>query len=89
MAAYGRDLGAAFQIADDLLDVQGDETEIGKTAGKDEAAGKATMVSVLGLELARAHADMLARQAAAHLDGFGHLGANLRALANFVTARRS
>jgi farnesyl diphosphate synthase len=89
MAAYGRDLGAAFQIADDLLDVQGDETEIGKTAGKDEAAGKATMVSVLGLELARAHADMLARQAAAHLDGFGHRGANLRALANFVTARRS
>ena len=68
---------------------QGDETEIGKTAGKDEAAGKATMVSVLGLELARAHADMLARQAAAHLDGFGHRGANLRALANFVTARRS
>jgi farnesyl diphosphate synthase len=89
MAAYGRDLGSAFQIADDLLDVQGDETEIGKTAGKDEAAGKATMVSVLGLELARAHADMLARQAAAHLDGFGHRGANLRALANFVTARRS
>jgi farnesyl diphosphate synthase len=89
MAAYGRDLGAAFQIADDLLDVQGDETEIGKTTGKDEAAGKATMVSVLGLELARAHADMLARQAAAHLDGFGHRGANLRALANFVTARRS
>jgi farnesyl diphosphate synthase len=89
MAAYGRDLGAAFQIADDLLDVQGDETEIGKTAGKDEAAGKATMVSVLGLELARAHADMLARQAAAHLDGFGHHGTNLRALANFVTARRS
>jgi farnesyl diphosphate synthase len=46
-------------------------------------------VSVLGLELARAHADMLARQAAAHLDGFGDRGANLRALAAFVTARRS
>jgi farnesyl diphosphate synthase len=89
MAAYGRDLGAAFQIADDLLDVQGDETEIGKTSGKDAVAGKATMVSVLGLELARSHADMLGRQAAAHLDGFGNSGEKLRALANFVTARRS
>src|SRR6201995_806644 len=89
LAAYGRDLGAAFQIADDVLDGEGDATEIGKTAGKDEAAGKATMVAVLGLELAKAHADMLARQAAAHLDGFGDRGKTLRALANFVTARRS
>src|SRR5277367_6468452 len=89
LAAYGRDLGAAFQIADDVLDVQGDETEIGKTAGKDAAAGKATMVSVLGLELARSHADMLARQAAAHLDGFGERAATLRALAAFVVDRRS
>jgi farnesyl diphosphate synthase len=89
LAAYGRDLGAAFQIADDLLDVEGDAAEIGKTAGKDEAAGKATMVAVLGLEMARAHADMLSRQAAAHLDGFGGRGLTLRALAAFVTARRS
>ncbi|MGD0104753.1 MAG: polyprenyl synthetase family protein [Rhodopila sp.] len=89
LAAFGRDLGAAFQIADDLLDVEGDETEIGKTAGKDAAAGKATMVSVLGLELARAHADMLARQAADHLDGFGDRAATLRDLAAFVVARRS
>ncbi len=89
LAAYGRDLGAAFQIADDLLDVEGDASEIGKTAGKDAAAGKATMVSVLGVELARAHADMLARQAAAHLDGFADRATNLRALAAFVVARRS
>jgi farnesyl diphosphate synthase len=89
LAAYGRDLGAAFQIADDLLDVEGDETEVGKTTGKDASAGKATMVAVLGADLARAHADMLARQAAAHLDGFGDRAANLRALAGFVTARRS
>ena len=68
LAAYGRDLGAAFQIADDLLDVEGSTEETGKTAGKDAAAGKATMVAVLGLEMARAHADMLARQAAAHLE---------------------
>lgn len=89
LAAYGRDLGAAFQIADDLLDLEGDAAEIGKTAGKDAAAGKATMVSVLGVDMARAHADMLARQAAAHLDGFGHRAAALRALTEFVVARRS
>ena len=89
LAAYGRDLGAAFQIADDVLDVEGDAAQLGKTAGKDAAVGKATMVAVLGLELARAHADMLARQAAAHLDEFGSRGANLRALAGFVIDRRS
>jgi farnesyl diphosphate synthase len=89
LAAYGRDLGAAFQIADDVLDVEGDAAALGKTAGKDEAAGKATMVAVLGLERARAHADMLAKQAAAHLDGFGQRADNLRALAAFVVARRS
>ncbi len=89
LAAYGRDLGVAFQIADDLLDVEGDPAEIGKTAGKDAAAGKATMVAVLGVELARDRAELLARQAAAHLEGFGDRAANLRALAAFVVARRS
>jgi farnesyl diphosphate synthase len=89
LAAYGRDLGAAFQIADDVLDVEGSAAEIGKTAGKDAAAGKATMISVLGLDLARTHAEMLSRQAAAHLDGFGDRADNLRALAAFVVARRS
>ena len=89
VAAFGRDLGAAFQIADDLLDVEGTVEETGKTAGKDAAAGKATMVSVLGPELARAHADMLARQAADHLEGFGERAALLRALAAFVVERRS
>src|ERR1700744_2094509 len=81
LAAYGRDLGAAFQIADDLLDVKGDASEIGKTAGKDAAAGKATMVAVLGVDMARAHADMLAQQAAGYLEEFGDRAANLRALA--------
>jgi farnesyl diphosphate synthase len=88
LAAYGRDLGAAFQIADDLLDVQGSTEEIGKTKGKDQAAGKATMVAVLGVDLARAHADMLAQQAAAHLESFGAKSALLRALAAFVVERR-
>jgi farnesyl diphosphate synthase len=89
LAAYGRDLGAAFQIADDLLDVEGSAEEVGKATGKDAAAGKATMVAVLGVELARAHADMLARQAADHLDTFGPDAGNLRALAEFVVRRRS
>ena len=89
LAAYGRDLGAAFQIADDLLDAEGTAEETGKATGKDAAAGKATMVAILGVEMARAHADMLAQQAAAHLDGFGSRADNLRALAAFVVARRS
>ncbi|WP_428483726.1 polyprenyl synthetase family protein [Rhodopila sp.] len=89
LAAYGRDLGAAFQIADDLLDVEGSVADIGKTTGKDQAAGKATMVAVLGMDMARAHADMMARQAADHLQEFGERAANLRTLAAFVVARRS
>jgi len=89
LAAYGRDLGAAFQIADDLLDVEGTTTELGKTTGKDVAAGKATMVAVLGPERARAQAVMLARQAAEHLDIFGPRAGLLQALAAFVVQRRS
>jgi farnesyl diphosphate synthase len=89
LAAYGRDLGAAFQIADDLLDAAGSTGEIGKTAGKDEAAGKATLVSVLGLEQARAQAIALADQAAAHLDCFDARADLLRALAAYVVSRRS
>ena len=89
LAAYGRDLGAAFQIADDLLDAEGSTEETGKTAGKDAAAGKATMVAILGAERARAQAELLARQAAGHLDGFGERAHLLRALANFAVTRRN
>jgi len=89
LAAYGRDLGAAFQIADDLLDAEGSTEETGKTAGKDAAAGKATMVAILGPERARAHAEMLARQAAGHLDSFGEKADLLRVLASFVVTRRN
>ena len=89
LAAYGRDLGAAFQIVDDLLDAEGSTEETGKTAGKDAAAGKATMVAVLGIERARAQASLLARQAAGHLDGFGAKTALLRALADYVVTRRN
>lgn len=89
LAAYGRDLGAAFQIADDLLDAEGDTQSLGKTAGKDEAAGKATMVAVLGRDRARAQADLLSRQAAHHLETFGEKAHLLAALAEFVVTRRS
>ncbi|MBN9510820.1 MAG: polyprenyl synthetase family protein [Alphaproteobacteria bacterium] len=88
LAAYGRDFGAAFQIADDLLDATGTTAETGKTAGKDAAAGKATLVGVLGEERARAQAQALATQAAAHLDGFGERAHLLRALAHYAVSRR-
>jgi farnesyl diphosphate synthase len=89
LAAYGRDLGAAFQIADDLLDAEGSTEETGKTAGKDAAAGKSTMVAVLGIERARSQAEMLSQQAARHLEGFGERSALLRALAAYVVTRRN
>ena len=84
---YGRDIGAAFQIADDVLDAVGTTDGIGKTAGKDEAAGKATMVALLGVERARAQAEMLADQAVSHLEAFGPEADRLRALAKYVVRR--
>ena len=87
IAAYGRDLGAAFQIADDVLDAAGTTEGIGKTAGKDAAAGKATLVALLGLDRARAQAEHLARQAATHLAAFDDRAAPLRALAAYVVDR--
>ncbi len=87
IAAYGRDLGAAFQIADDLLDVSGNTVAIGKTAGKDAAAGKATVVALLGLEQAATQARALSEQAAASLDEFGPRAQHLRDLAGYVVSR--
>ncbi len=87
IAAFGRDLGAAFQIADDLLDLTASTEDLGKTAGKDLTAGKATLVALLGPERARAQAMILANQAAAHLATFGSPADGLRALAAFVVAR--
>ncbi len=89
IAAYGRDLGAAFQIADDVLDAIGTAEQIGKTVGKDEAAGKATVVSILGVERAEAQARMLCEQSKAHLEHFGSEADRLRALATWVVSRKS
>ncbi len=87
IGAYGRDLGTAFQIADDLLDARGESSAIGKTAGKDAAAGKATLVSLLGYEPAAAHARMLSERAAAHVEAFGPAARRLQALASYTVTR--
>ena len=68
---YGRDLGLAFQIADDLLDAEGTAAETGKKVGKDAERGKATFISVMGIELARKEARTVADRAASRLDLFG------------------
>jgi farnesyl diphosphate synthase len=84
---YARDIGLAFQIADDLLDVEGDAALAGKALGKDAAAGKETFVSLLGVERAREQGRLLIEQAKAHLHGFGAEADLLRAIADYIVKR--
>lgn len=89
LAHYGRDLGLAFQIADDILDETGTREQLGKTPRKDAAAGKATLVSLMGLDRAKAHMRFLADQATGHLATFEDRADLLRDLVSFVVTRRA
>jgi farnesyl diphosphate synthase len=84
---YARDVGLAFQIADDLIDATGDEATAGKAVGKDEAAGKATFLSLLGPDRARAQAQALVEQAVNHLSQWGTEADLLRAIARYAVER--
>jgi farnesyl diphosphate synthase len=87
LRGYARDLGLAFQIADDLLDAEGDEAVAGKKLRKDEGRGKETFVSLLGIDRAREQARMLVDQAIAHLHAYGAEADLLRDIARFVLER--
>ena len=84
---YARNIGLAFQIADDLIDHSGDQAAAGKPTGKDANAGKATFVSLLGPERARQQASFLVDQAIEHLSGHGSEADLLRAIARFAIER--
>ena len=87
LRGYAKNLGLAFQIADDLLDVSGDPTAVGKRLRKDEGQGKETFVSLLGEERARRQAEMLVDQAIEHLHSFGASADLLAAITHFAVSR--
>jgi len=86
---YGAAVGEAFQVADDLLDVEGDSATVGKATGKDMAAHKATFVSLLGINGAREHLKTLVRKAEKAISPFGKDAEVLKVAANFIANRRS
>lgn len=87
LRAYARDIGLAFQIADDLLDVTGDADKAGKALRKDQSQGKQTFVTLMGVDKAREQARALVDQAIAHLGSHGREADTLRALARFIVER--
>ncbi|HUY69153.1 MAG TPA: farnesyl diphosphate synthase [Alphaproteobacteria bacterium] len=89
LRAYAHDLGLAFQIIDDLLDSEGTEAETGKSVGRDREAGKATFVTILGSERARAQATLLSEQAIRHLGIFDSRAQHLADVARFVVDRKN
>ena len=89
LETFGFDLGLAFQITDDLLDVEGDEYDLGKKVGKDAEAGKATFVSALGVDGARREARQVADRALSRLDAFGGRADELRSAAAMMVRSTS
>lgn len=89
LANYAYDLGLAFQVTDDILDVEADPQDTGKDTRKDEAAGKATFVSTMGKAGARERAEMLVAQAVSHLKPFEARANMLKELAEYVLLRRA
>jgi geranylgeranyl diphosphate synthase type II len=89
LTGYGEKFGLAFQVTDDLLDVEGEAAEMGKAPGQDEKHGKATYPALLGVETAREWARRLVELAVADLESFGGRGEPLRELARYLLVRRS
>jgi farnesyl diphosphate synthase len=89
LVRYANDLGQAFQMTDDLLDVEGTMEEAGKNVRKDKTKGKATLVGAIGIERAREQVNILATQAKTHLKTFDERADLLRDLADYVVTRRN
>jgi geranylgeranyl diphosphate synthase, type II len=89
LGAYGREIGLAFQVADDVLDATATSEKLGKTAGRDVALAKSTYVSLLGVDRARQEAERLARSAVQHLDAARFPADSLAALAEYIVTRES
>lgn len=88
LSRYGKSVGLAFQIADDILDVEGSAAEMGKNTGGDEKKGKATYPALIGLEESRKRAEELVAMALKALEGFGAKAEPLRAIARYIVERR-
>ena len=88
LASYGDCVGLAFQIADDILDIEGSEAELGKDIGSDEAKGKSTYPSIIGLEASKRQAAALVEQALKALSSFDGRAEPLRLIARYIVERK-